>query len=226
MTGEDRLRLGARLEDLPVSRLNGPGARWVLWTQGCSLRCTDRCLNPQFLDLRGGWLYSIEQVLQRLDQVRQDSPGLEGVTFLGGEPFDQALPLTRVAQGARARGLSVLVYSGWTWEALWQRGPGPCRDLFEACDLLIDGPFLPEEFSPELRWRGSRNQRLILLSDRYSADEIANYAHVKGVDVCLSGDRLRVSGSQDPELLDGLARRLRSAGFRLRSVVRAEEPRL
>ncbi len=219
----DVLRLGNRLENCPVTVLNGPGRRWAIWTQGCSLRCTDNCLNPRFLDPRGGWRYRVPEVVDELDRVHGRTPELEGLTLLGGEPFDQAQPLTKVAQAARERGLSVMVYSGWRAETLARRGPPYSRDLLSACDLLIDGPFLAEQFDSRLRWRGSRNQRIILLSDRYTREEIAASHNVKGIEVRLSDGQLQLNGAQDRGLLDGIARRLQASGFLLRSPANGED---
>src|SRR4051812_30883152 len=119
----DTSRLGNRVEKFPVTTLNGPGRRWAIWTQGCSLLCTDNCLNPHFLDARNGWEYTTAEVIETLDQVHHKNPDLEGVTFLGGEPFDQAGPLSVIALAAQARGLSVMVYTGWRVESLVKRGP-------------------------------------------------------------------------------------------------------
>jgi anaerobic ribonucleoside-triphosphate reductase activating protein len=96
--------------------------------------------------------------------------GIEGVTLLGGEPFEQAAECARFARGARDAGLGVMVFSGWTRAELDARA---ARDagvaaLLAACDLLVDGRF--ERDAPERarRWIGSRNQVMHFLTRRYA----------------------------------------------------------
>ena len=96
------------------------------------------------------------------DIIRQalDNPLLDGVTLTGGEPFAQAEACAEIARGVRAGGLNVWCYTGYTWEALLA-GREEWRQLLDAVDILVDGPFLIEERTLELRFRGSGNQRLI-----------------------------------------------------------------
>ena len=95
--------------------------------------------------------------------LKNIDPLLSGVTFSGGEPFCQAEALCELARGAKALGLHVISYSGWTIEQLIASAPEhPERvELLKLCDTLIDGPFLLAERDLELRFRGSRNQRII-----------------------------------------------------------------
>lgn len=210
------LRLTAPVTDFPVSRLNGPGLRWVLWVQGCSLHCTRHCLNPEYLPSEGGHLVPVSGVLAELDRVHARHADLEGVTFLGGEPFDQAEALAVIGAGARQRGLSVMTYTGWTLERLHRAGPAGSAALLVVTDILKDGPFLEGRFSPELRWRGSDNQRLILLTTRYRRDEIEGEPVRKGVDATFREGALYLSGLQDRTVLMDILRRLHGAGFRMR----------
>jgi anaerobic ribonucleoside-triphosphate reductase activating protein len=92
----------------PRSLANGPGLRAVLWVQGCGKRCPG-CFNPEFQQRAGGREVAVEEVLQWI----ADAQGIEGVTFSGGEPFDQAEALAAVARGAQARGLGVVVFTGY-----------------------------------------------------------------------------------------------------------------
>ncbi|HRZ47435.1 MAG TPA: 4Fe-4S cluster-binding domain-containing protein [Candidatus Paceibacterota bacterium] len=96
----------------------------------------------------------------------QSLPALEGVTFSGGEPFDQASALAVVARAARGMGLSVFIFTGYPWEEL-QRSVDPGhRALLEVSDLLVAGPYdrnLPCKH-PLL---ASANQQLVFLTDRY-----------------------------------------------------------
>lgn len=210
-----RLRLAGPVTGFPVSRLNGPGERWVLWVQGCSLLCTKTCLNPELLPQTGGVLAAVDDILAELDRIRQERPELSGVTLMGGEPFDQAPASSILARAVQERGLSVVVYTGWVLETLLRRRPPGSSELLAAADLLVDGPFLAHRYSSDLLWRGSGNQRLILLSERFSRHEIESEEMVKGVDVALDGDQLRISGAQSEPMMRHILRRLRAAGFDL-----------
>jgi len=208
-----QLRVAGPPEDFPVSRLSGPGLRWIVWLQGCSLRCTRQCLNPELLDPAGGVVVSQEAMEAVLEGLTAKHAELEGVTFLGGEPFDQAAALAPLAAAIRRRGLSVMTYTGWVFEDLLERGPAGSRELLAATDLLLDGPFLPERHSTNLLWCGSDNQRLLLLSDRYRRENLQERAIVKGIDARFDGGHVQITGAQDRTLLQDILRSLRSHGF-------------
>lgn len=194
------LRLGHELWTLRPTLHNGPGWRIPLWVQGCSLRCTTTCLNPQFLEQGGGTSYDMGEIVAHLDRVlARASEMVEGITVLGGEPTDQPLAVAALFKAARARGLSTMLYSGATLEELRARRSSAVDGLLAVADLLVDGAFLPREFDRTLVWRGSRNQRILRLSDRYSADDIeaALAEQGRGFSILLSPDgRISVSGLQ------------------------------
>ncbi|MFT4301318.1 MAG: anaerobic ribonucleoside-triphosphate reductase activating protein [Desulfovibrio sp.] len=147
------------------SIVDGPGLRYVLFTQGCPHHCKG-CHNPQTHSFDGGFVFTAEEALKQFGE----NPLLAGVTLSGGEPFAQAAPLCAVAQGVRSRGKTVITYTGYTFEDLWQRAqndPWTAR-LLELTDLLIDGPYLEEFRDLELLFRGSSNQRLLHREDRDS----------------------------------------------------------
>ena len=149
------LRLSGIVEE---SIVDGPGLRYVLFTQGCPHRCRG-CHNPQTHSLAGGFLFTAKNALEQFDE----NPLLAGVTLSGGEPFLQAAPLWAVAQGVRERGKTVVTYTGYTFEALQQMaGNDPwIARLLDVTDLLIDGPYMEDLRDLELRFRGSSNQRLL-----------------------------------------------------------------
>ncbi|SDF89091.1 anaerobic ribonucleoside-triphosphate reductase activating protein [Desulfovibrio legallii] len=158
------LRLSGIVEE---SIVDGPGLRYVLFTQGCPHHCKG-CHNPQTHSFEGGFLFTAEAVL---NQVRQN-PLLAGVTLSGGEPFCQAAALCPVAQGVRALGKTVVAFTGYTFEELCRRAaadPWTAR-LLDLTDILIDGPYIEELRDLELRFRGSSNQRVL---DRQARARIA-----------------------------------------------------
>jgi anaerobic ribonucleoside-triphosphate reductase activating protein len=148
----------------------GPGRRWALWLQGCPIRCPG-CCNPEMFDERAGAPWSIADLAARLDAAA--ARGVEGITLLGGEPFAQAEGAAAVARAARTRGLTVMVFSGYTLDELLARADaGP---LLALTDLLVDGPYdraRPEPPPPiGRRWIGSANQVMHYLTSAYSPDE-------------------------------------------------------
>jgi anaerobic ribonucleoside-triphosphate reductase activating protein len=144
---------------LARSAANGPGERFVLWVQGCPLACPG-CWNPDTWP-RGR---RDERTVDALEQDIMAVEGLEGVTYTGGEPFVQALALAALASRVRARGLSVVVFTGFDLEEL--RSPA-ARSLLAVTDVLVAGRYIAALRTTELALRGSTNQRIHLLTDRY-----------------------------------------------------------
>ncbi len=145
-----------------VTEAEGPGRRFAVWVQGCSIRC-DGCCNPQMFDLLGGSLVTPDVLLARLDKVGDQ---VEGVTLLGGEPFEQAEALVPFAEGARARGKTVVAFTGHHLEDLRVDRPSGSRALLATVDLLVDGPYREQVPEQTRRWSGSANQRFHYLTDR------------------------------------------------------------
>jgi anaerobic ribonucleoside-triphosphate reductase activating protein len=139
-----------------VTAAEGPGLRCAVWTQGCSVRCPG-CFNPQTWTTRGGTLLPWQHLVSRVLGIS----GIEGVTLLGGEPFDQPAPLGEFAAAVRAEGLSVMTFTGRVLEDL------PPSKLLDSTDLLVDGPFLADRPETSRPWVGSVNQRFHFLTGRY-----------------------------------------------------------
>ena len=164
---------------IPASRANGPGIRTVVFFQGCSIGCP-KCWNPsthQFL----GTEVTVDAAVQEVLRAHQEHT-LEGVTFSGGEPMQQADSLLRLIQGLhqQAPELSFGMFSGYAEHELaegqyWVWGDGSSepyrKSLWQeirAClDFAILGRFNQAQPS-SLPLRTSRNQVLRLFSDRYT----------------------------------------------------------
>jgi len=138
------------------SIVDGPGLRYVVFTQGCPHRCPG-CHNPGTHDPLGGKEMAVEEIIQ--DMLR--NPLTDGLTLTGGEPFLQAEDCANIAKAAHTAGLNVWCYSGWTLEAL--REMSEAEALLQEIDVLVDGPYVEAERSLSLQWRGSENQRIIKL---------------------------------------------------------------
>jgi anaerobic ribonucleoside-triphosphate reductase activating protein len=212
ITNEMTLNLADQPENFPVSQLNGPGLRYAFWVQGCTLRCTTDCLNPEYLDTAPKVVLPVRHLIAYILQL-QAKYQIEGVTFLGGEPFDQAAALAALGKLAQTAGLSVVTYSGYTLEKL-QRAANPAwQALLAVTDLLIDGPFLPQLRSDKLRWRGSSNQRLHYLTNRYQPEAVEANPTLKGFNLLLRPDgTVKLSGGQNKAHTEKMAALLDTQG--------------
>lgn len=157
------MRLGSLID---ATEAEGPGLRFVLWTQGCSLGCAD-CCNPHLWSAAGGEDWSQDALWERLSGARARHPGLEGLTLVGGEPFEQDAALATFCRRVREAGLTVMAFSGYTRAELKARD----SKLLEEVDLLVDGRYEVERYTTSLRWIGSTNQTLHFLSLAYSPDD-------------------------------------------------------
>lgn len=152
----------------PIEAALGPGRRAVIWVQGCASRCAG-CIAPEAWDPAAGALEPVDQVAGWL----LARPDIEGVTLSGGEPMLQAAGLAALIRHVRRRrDLGVICYTGFVMpppdspHGVPLDLDGPAADLLARVDLLIDGPYV-ESLHADLLWRGSGNQRLIALTDRY-----------------------------------------------------------
>lgn len=137
----------------PESIVDGEGIRYVIFTQGCPHHCPG-CHNPQTHSFEAGTLITIDELLADISK-RKDY--LDGITLSGGEPLSQSDQCSIIAEEAHKMGLTVWCYTGYFFEDLCGRYDA----LLKHVDILVDGPFIQEERSLELLFRGSRNQRLI-----------------------------------------------------------------
>lgn len=143
------------------TRAEGPGVRCCLWLQGCSIHC-----NGCFA--KDKWSFSERTLMTSMEIIESVSPDEEGITVLGGEPFDQREALEELLRKARDKGLSTIVFTGYTYETLQSMHDENINKILSHTDILIDGPFDVSKKSNERPLVGSSNQRFIFLSDRYS----------------------------------------------------------
>jgi anaerobic ribonucleoside-triphosphate reductase activating protein len=179
------LRVATIVDD---TEAEGPGRRWALWVQGCPIRCAG-CCNPEMFDDRGGAEWSVADLLARIPS------SVEGVTFLGGEPFSQATELAELARAAHARGLTVMVFSGYTLADLRLREDAAA--LLSQLDLLVDAPYDRERPEPKppigRRWIGSTNQTMHFLTTAY-APEDPRMREANTIEIRISRAALSING--------------------------------
>ena len=146
---------------------NGIGVRVTLFVSGCTNHCPD-CFQPQTWDFDYGKPFTDETKAEIFAEL--DKPFINGLTVLGGEPFEprnqrELLPFVRNFK-ALYPAKTVWCYSGYTWEQLTGKVPCHARcevtdELLSLLDVLVDGRFVEAEHDISLRFRGSRNQRVI-----------------------------------------------------------------
>ncbi len=138
------------------SIVDGPGLRFVLFTQGCPHACPG-CHNPESHAMDGGYLVSGEKVLEEFKR----NPLLKGITLSGGEPVLQAEELIPLCREVHALGKDVMLYTGYTYEELLKQGSPAALALLQEVDTLVDGRFVLAQRDLTLTYKGSRNQRII-----------------------------------------------------------------
>ena len=157
---------------VPESVVDGPGIRYTIFTQGCPHNC-ESCHNPQTHTIDGGYDIEVSALLKKILTV----PSLvTGVTISGGEPFVQAEDCAALAQAVKDKGLNVWVYSGWTFEELFNLSLNNegAKKLLNNVDVLVDGRFVMGDKSFQHVWRGSKNQRLIDVQKTLQGYSIGN----------------------------------------------------
>jgi anaerobic ribonucleoside-triphosphate reductase activating protein len=183
------LRVATIVED---TRAEGPGRRWALWVQGCSLHCAN-CCNPEMFDPRRGEAMEDAALIAQITAAQRG--GVEGISVLGGEPFEQAAALAGLAGHARAIGLTVMVFSGYTLGEL--RARPDAAALLACTDVLVDGRFdaaRPEPPPPVgRRWIGSTNQVRHHLTAAYAEDD-PQWRAANTIEIRLSKSALRING--------------------------------
>ena len=157
-----KIRLAGIVND---SIVDGTGIRMTVFVQGCEHNCKG-CHNPQTHDLNGGYLADTDDILEKALK----NPLLEGLTFSGGEPFLQPLPLCDLAKKAHEKGFNIFCYTGFLYEDILKDENK--KALLEQVDYLIDGPFIEAQKSLLLNFRGSENQRIINVKKSLEAGKV------------------------------------------------------
>ncbi len=185
--------------------VEGPGERACLWVQGCPIRCPG-CFNPETWPFETGEETTVDDLYDRV--LREDS--IEGLTFLGGEPFAQAAALAELAWRLRERGLSIVTFTGYTLEALRAASNSAWNRLIDATDLLIDGPYIQARADQSRPWIGSANQRYLFLTDRYRHLEPALSSIPNGLEIRIGPDgQVSINGMDTADDLEAIKTTLR-----------------
>lgn len=159
---------------------NGEGIRVSLFVSGCRNRCNG-CFQPETWDFDYGNEFTRNTAENIFSAVK--NPSVRGLTILGGEPMEpenqKALLPFLLEFKSRFREKTVWLYSGNTYEELTENSRNHIditTDLLGLVDVLVDGRYLEEEKSLGLRFRGSKNQRVIDMNETRKQGKIIIWA--------------------------------------------------
>lgn len=169
------------------STLLGPDKRYLIWLQGCDKDCKG-CMSQLSRDLNIFHYMEVDDLVE--DILKQD---VEGITISGGEPFLQVPALTELVKKVKEKGLGVIVYTGYLYESIAD------LEVMNYIDVLIDGPYVEELNMNNDALRGSSNQRVIALSDRYDMSVYKN--HKRKAEIKFDKDNIHLIGVPSKEVL-------------------------
>ena len=142
---------------VPKSIADGPGFRYVIFSQGCPHHCPG-CHNLHTHNYDGGYVMNIDDLYA---DICKNKEIISGVTFSGGEPFEQPDAFTELSKKLKNDKLNILAYTGYMYEYLKDEGTDRQKEMLSYCDILIDGEFDITQKTLLIPFRGSRNQRII-----------------------------------------------------------------
>ena len=150
--------------------LNGDGLRVVLWVAGCD-HCCKECHNPVTWDPNGGLFFDEKAKAEIFEELEKDY--ISGITFSGGDPLHSAnaYEVMMLAKEIKETfpNKTIWLYTGFCWDEI------KTLDVVKYCDVIVDGPFVQEEFDGKLHWKGSKNQRVIDVQETLRRKEIVLY---------------------------------------------------
>ena len=183
---------------LPETKVEGPGNRACIWVQGCSIHCPD-CVVPESWPTNGGEEIEVEKLAQIIIKNKE----IGGVTFSGGEPFNQAEPLAKLGKIIQEHGMSVVTFTGYTLEDILGSNNSNWQNLLKVTDLLIDGPYMSKNADSRLLWVGSHNQIYHFISTRYKHLETNISRISKHIEVRIDRNgQILINGMFNPSDLD------------------------
>ncbi|MCY6370020.1 anaerobic ribonucleoside-triphosphate reductase activating protein [Clostridium ganghwense] len=153
---------------LDNSTVNGKGLRSALFLSGCKHNC-EGCHNKAMQAFDYGERVEVDDILER---IKHNVPLINGVTFSGGEPFEQAKQLATLAKKVRDEGLNLWCYTGYTFEQILQSGDEHKLELLKYIDVLVDGKFQKDLTEGSCKYAGSKNQRVIDVKESVNSNNI------------------------------------------------------
>ncbi len=163
--------------------LNGSGLRVVLWCSGCEHHCNN-CQNPQTWDFNSGISFDKNAKEEISNELKKDY--ISGITLSGGDPLACNNLTCILDLVSEIRVLfpdkSIWIYSGYTFEEAIKKTGLIYSDeklkrlhILKQCDVLVDGRYIDSERDITLKWRGSKNQRVIDLKETFKQKQVVLY---------------------------------------------------
>lgn len=161
-----KIRLAGILEE---SIVDGPGIRFVIFTQGCPHHCQG-CHNPETHDASGGYLEDTNNLISKF----KNYPYMSGLTISGGEPFVQSAEVLELVQGFKNiySNKNIMIFTGYKIEELISKNDSSINEVLELSDYLVDGRFILSLRDISLHFKGSTNQRIIDLKESKKVNKI------------------------------------------------------
>lgn len=165
---------------------NGNGLRVVLWLSGCSHHCYN-CQNPQTWNPDSGIPFDESAKQEIFTELSKDY--ISGITFSGGDPLyeqnlDEVLKLVKQIRSSFPK-KTIWLYTGYSYSEIF-RGQSSClsqeglnnfkrREIIKLCDIVVDGEYIDEQRDLSLKFRGSKNQRVIDVKQSLAQNEMVLY---------------------------------------------------
>lgn len=178
------------------TKVEGFGIRYCIWFQGCSIRCNG-CSNKDMWNIKEGNNINIDDLVQ---DILNQHDKIEGITILGGEPFDQEEELATICKEVSKFGYSIILFTGYKYKDLINKESKNIDKIMKYTDLLIDGPFELENKDYSRPWIGSSNQNYIFLSNRYNIEQLNGIKNKFEINIDTRG-RILINGMGDYEKL-------------------------
>ncbi len=150
--------------------VNGPGVRVSIFFQGCEFHCKN-CFNPETHDFENGTEFTDQTIDQILELCKEDY--IQGLSILGGEPLHKRNieGTKKLIQKMKCQypNKNIWLWTGFLIEKIKD------LELLKDIDVLIDGPYQDELHDPRLKWKGSKNQRVIDMTKTRQEKKIVLY---------------------------------------------------
>ena len=152
------------------SSIYGFGNSFVIWTQGCKLRCKG-CWNDSMHSFEGGEEISIENIVAQIKESE-----INNVTILGGEPLDQLEETIKLMDNIKKLDIGIILYTGYEKEEIENSNK---NRVLNYADILISGRYIEEKRNINNHLYGSENQIMDFITDRYKKENIINGTYVE-----------------------------------------------
>lgn len=175
----------------PCTESEGPGRRYAIWVQGCLQRCPG-CCNPHMQEIKPVHIIKVADLIRHIETSKRRY-GLEGVSLIGGEPLLQVRGLSQVASWCKYHQLTVLIFTGFLYQDLINSNDFYIKTLLENVDILVDGLYDRNLPDTERDWVGSRNQKVVFLTDKYH-EGIECQNHERMMEIQVTSSSISMNG--------------------------------